>query len=171
MAKRRKFSRWRRLPGVYRIGDDKPPDPNLEPQRLSLYLPWSTLDRAEAQATRFVFETVQDYCTDLLARAIDAERVREQIAEVEAKRGTLEGLHEIADDPEYLAELSSDATSPLRGCLRLPRRSTSSRAIPRPSPAAAPLGRSPSGSKGSRPNRRQSRRRRGRPSRGLDARR
>jgi hypothetical protein len=111
VAKRRKFSRWRRLPGVYRFGDDKPPDPNLEPQRLSLYITGLALDRAESQATRLGFATVQEYCADLLFRAIDAEHVRGQVADVEARRGALEGLHEIAEDPEYLAELSA-ASSP-----------------------------------------------------------
>src|SRR5260370_30420034 len=42
-------------------------------------------------------------------QAIDAERVRGQVQDVEAKRGPLEGLQEIADDPEYLAELSAAA--------------------------------------------------------------
>jgi hypothetical protein len=35
--------------------------------------------------------------------------VRGNVADLEAKRGPLEGLHEIADDPEYLAELSAVA--------------------------------------------------------------
>ncbi|GAC1473529.1 MAG: hypothetical protein NVSMB9_22300 [Isosphaeraceae bacterium] len=107
MAKRRRFSRWRRLPGVYRFGDEKPPDPNLEPQRLTLYVTGHVLDRAEAQADRLNFETVEDYCASLLIKAIDAEHVRGHMAEIEAKHRTLEGLHEIADDPEYLAELSA----------------------------------------------------------------
>ncbi|MCA1686299.1 MAG: hypothetical protein LC745_10035, partial [Planctomycetia bacterium] len=109
MARRRKFSRWRRLPGVYRFGDDKPADPNLEPQRLSLYLSGVALDHAAEQANRLGFGNVQEYCAELLLKAVDAERVREQVAGVEAKRGTLEGLHEIADDPEYLADLSAAA--------------------------------------------------------------
>ena len=108
MAKRPRFSRWRRLPaGVYRFGDRKAPDPDQELQRLSVYVPWSVLDLAERQAGKFGFATAQDYCTDLLLSAIDAERVREQVADVEARRGPLEGLNAIADDPEYLAELSS----------------------------------------------------------------
>jgi len=111
VAKRRKFSRWRRLPGLYRFGDEKAPNPNLEPQRLTLYVPGVALDDAQEQANRLGFENIQDYCGDLLVRAIDAESVREHVAGVEARRGTLEGLHEIADDPEYLADLSA-ATAP-----------------------------------------------------------
>src|SRR5437016_4086680 len=83
------------------------PDPNEELQRLSHYVSWKVVDEAEAQAQRHGFATIQDYCTHLLTRAIDAERVREQVAEVEAKRGTLAGLREIADDPDYLADLST----------------------------------------------------------------
>ncbi len=83
------------------------PDTNDEVQRLSHYVSWKVLDEAEAQAQRFGFATIQDYCTDLLTRAIDSERIREHVAEVEAKRGTLAGLREIADDPDYLADLSS----------------------------------------------------------------
>ena len=48
--------------------------------------------------------TVQEYCAGLLARAIEVERVKHQVAEVEERRGPLEGFNEIADDPDYLAE-------------------------------------------------------------------
>ncbi len=111
MAKRRKFSRWRRLPGVYRFGEEKAPDPNLEPQRLTLFITGHELDRAELQASRLGFESAQDYCAELLVKALDAEHIREHVAELEAKRGTLEGLHEISDDPEYLADLSAAGSS------------------------------------------------------------
>ena len=87
MAKRPRYSRWRRLPGLYRLGEDKGPDPNLEPQRLTLCLPGTILDAAEAQAKKAGIETIQEYCTDLLRCVIEAERVREQVAEVEARRG------------------------------------------------------------------------------------
>jgi hypothetical protein len=79
-----------------------------------LYPPGELLDRAEAYAARLGFENVQEYCAALLAQGIEDERIREQVAEVEAKRGTLEGLHEIADDPEYLEELRSAAAMPRR---------------------------------------------------------
>lgn len=133
MAKRRRFSRWRRLPGVYRTGDEKMPDPNLDLQRLTLYVTGHTLDRAQAQADRHGFETVQDFCASLVTDAVDAEHVRAQVAEFEAKRGALEGLHEISDDPEYLADLSAasaprvasppgDAAEPVRLSVRIERR-------------------------------------------------
>ncbi|WP_406696830.1 hypothetical protein V5E97_38155 [Singulisphaera sp. Ch08] len=111
MAKRPKFSRWRRLPRVYRSGEFKLPDPNPEPQRLSLYLKDELLEVAERQAERAGFETVQQYCAELLSRAIQAERVRGQVAEIEARSGPLEGLQEIANDPAYLAEWS-EQTAP-----------------------------------------------------------
>ena len=105
MAKRPKFSRWRRLPTVYRSGEHKLPDPNQEPQRLTVYIPAEALDRAEAQALRLGFANGQEYCMELLLKAIEDERIREQMAEVEARRGPLAGFHAIEDDPEYLADL------------------------------------------------------------------
>ena len=116
VAKRPEYSRWRRMPGLYRTGEEKMSDINDEVQRLSHYVSWKVLDEAESQAQRFGFATIQDYCTDLLTRAIDSERIREHVAEVEAKRGTLAGLREIADDPDYLADLSS---ANLAGSLKL----------------------------------------------------
>ncbi len=107
MAKRRKFSRWRRLPGVYRFGDEKAPDPNLEPERLTLYVPGVALDAALEQSQRLGFANVQEYCGEVLIKALDAERVREHLNDVESRRGSLEGFHEIADDPEFLADLSA----------------------------------------------------------------
>src|SRR5262245_43268298 len=109
VAKRPRFSRWRRLPRVYRSGEFKLPDPNPEPQRLTLYLNDEWLDAAEIQAARAGVDTVQEYCADLLRRAIEAERIRVQVAEVEARRGALEGLDAIANDPEYLAEWTAMA--------------------------------------------------------------
>lgn len=107
MAKRPRYSRWRRLPGVYRIHERRGPDPNQELQRLILYLPAGMLDRAEAMGLRKGYETIQKYCEDLLVRAIETEHDREQIEDVEARRGALEGLKAIAEDPDYLAELTA----------------------------------------------------------------
>ena len=106
MGKRRRFSRWRRLPGVYRFGDDKPADPNAEPQRLTLYVPGTALDLAEILAVRLGFRDAQEFCTEVVLRAIEAEHIKEQVAGVEAKHGPLGGWHEIAEDADYLAELS-----------------------------------------------------------------
>ncbi len=114
VPKRPRFSRWRRLPSVFRSHEFRGPDPSQDPTRLTLYPPGEMLDRAEAYASRLGFENVQEYCAALLAQGIEDERIREQVAEVEAKRGALEGLHEIADDPEYLEELRSASAIPRR---------------------------------------------------------
>ena len=104
MAKRDPYSRWRRLPPVFRSGEHKLPGPGEEPQRIILYLPGAVLDQAEALAGKAGVPTVQEYCAGLLGRAIEVERVKDHVAEVEAQRGPLEGFNEIADDPDYLAE-------------------------------------------------------------------
>ena len=111
MAKRTKYSRWRRLPaGLSRTSRRQLPDVQDEPRPLTLFLPGSSLDVAQEQALRAGASTVQDYCAGLLRRVLDEQRVREQLAEVEARRGAFEGLNEIADDPEYLAEWNAQAT-------------------------------------------------------------
>lgn len=99
-----KYSRWRRLPGLYRIGQRKPPDPGSDPQRLSLYLPAALLDRAASLAGRAGADSVQTYCEMLLSRAIQQEDARRRLDEFEAEHGPLEGLDAIANDPEYLTE-------------------------------------------------------------------
>lgn len=104
MAKRPPYSRWRRLPPVFRSGEHKLPGPENEPQRIILYLPGSILDQAESLAEKHGIPTVQEYCSGLLAKAIETERVSHHVAEVEAKRGPLEGFQEIAGDAAYLAE-------------------------------------------------------------------
>ncbi len=110
MAKRNKYSRWRRLPaGLSRTSRRQFPDDHDEPRPLTLTLPGSLLDEAEEQASRAGAATVQDYCARLLRRVLEEQRVREQIAEVETRRGALEGLQEIANDPEYLAEWNAQA--------------------------------------------------------------
>jgi hypothetical protein len=109
VAKRPKFSRWRRLPNVYRFGEKSRPEPKLEPQRLTLYLSWELLDAAEVQASQAGVATIQEYCTGLLEQALDNERIRAQVENIQAQRGLFEGLQEIADDPEYLAEWSAQS--------------------------------------------------------------
>ena len=112
MAKRPQYSRYRRLPGLYRLHERKPADPGLEPERLTVYLPGTVLDMADAQARRMGHESVQAYCETLLTQAIGNEHDRERVQDVEARRGPLEGLNAIADDPEYLAELSASRDRP-----------------------------------------------------------
>ncbi len=104
MAKRPRFSRWRRLPGVFRTGDHRPTSSGTELDRIILYVPARILDVAEALAEKAGVASIQDYCALLLMRAIEDERVRQKIAGFESRRGPLEGLKEIADDPDYLAE-------------------------------------------------------------------
>src|SRR5258708_161029 len=111
MPERPKFSRWRRLPAVFRSGEFKMPDPSQDEQLVSLYIPGAMLDLADSQASKLGVPTVQEYCADLLMRAIDGERARVHVEEIEARRGTFEGLHEIASDPQYLAEWSAQNAS------------------------------------------------------------
>ena len=108
MAKRPR-NLWRRPNGSFRLGQGKPLGINLDEQRITLYLPAHVLDRAEEQANKAGVSTVQQYCAGLLLDAIEAARSREQVAEVEAKRGSLVGFHAITEDPEYLAEWSASA--------------------------------------------------------------
>jgi hypothetical protein len=89
---------------VFRSGEHKLPGAADEPQRIILYLKGAVLDQAEVQADRGGFPTIQEYCADLLARAIETERIRHHVADVEAKRGPLDGFKEISVDANYLAE-------------------------------------------------------------------
>lgn len=75
-----------------------------EVQRLTLYLPGGLLDLAEDLAELADVPTIQEYCSKLLALALENERARWRVAEAEAKQGPFEGLREIAKDPDYLAE-------------------------------------------------------------------
>ncbi len=104
MAKRNPYSRWRRLPPVFRAGEHKIADPGEDKARLILYLPLAVFEQAETLAVKGSVPTVQEYCTKLLSDAIEVERVKAHLVEVEEKRGPLEGFKEITDDPTYLAE-------------------------------------------------------------------
>lgn len=108
MAKRPR-NLWRRPGNSFRLGQRGPSPPNLDEQRLTLYLPAQLLDWAEDQAARAGEATVQVYCARLLGDAIEAEQSRGAVADAEAKRGTLEGFRAITDDPEYLAEWVASA--------------------------------------------------------------
>jgi hypothetical protein len=109
VAKRPRFSRWRRLPPVFRSGEHRPVGTGNEVDRIILYLPSRLLDLAEKLAEKAGIPAIQDYCAGLLARAIESEQVRQKVADFEAKRGPLKGLKEIADDPDYLAEWQAQA--------------------------------------------------------------
>jgi len=111
LAKRLAYSRWKRLPGLFRTGQAAAPAEG-EPRRLILYLPEGLADRAEEQAMAAGFATVQEYCERLLADAVGAEDDRRKIERAEVRRGHLHGLDAIASDPEYLAEWSASAAVP-----------------------------------------------------------
>ena len=104
MAKRNPYSRWRRLPPVFRSGEHKLPGYGDEAQRIILYLQGDALDQAEALAEQAGVPTLQEYCAQLLARAIEVERLKHHMADVEAKHGPLRGFNEVTGDPGYLAE-------------------------------------------------------------------
>jgi hypothetical protein len=104
VAKRPRFSRWRRLPGVFRTGDRRPSDGGTELDRIILYVPARILDLAEVLAEKAGVGTVQEYCELLLMQGLENERVKQKVADFEARRGPLEGLKQIANDPDYLAE-------------------------------------------------------------------
>jgi len=104
VAKRPRFSRWRRLPGVFRTGENRPVDSGTDLDRVILYIPARILDLAEVLADKAGVPTVQDYCALLLMQALENERVQRKVSDFEARRGPLEGFKEIANDPDYLAE-------------------------------------------------------------------
>ena len=104
MPKRPRFSRWRRLPGVFRTGENRPTDTGTDLDRIILYVPARILDLAEVLAEKAGVPTVQDYCALFLMQALENERVQQKVADFEARRGPLEGLKQIANDPDYLAE-------------------------------------------------------------------
>ena len=104
MAGRPRRPIWKRPYSSFRQGERARSDVDGEPIRLTLYLPGRLLDLAETFATRDGVATVQIFCEELLTRALEDERGRHRIEDAEARRGPFEGLNEIADDPEYLAE-------------------------------------------------------------------
>src|SRR5262249_10039822 len=111
VAKRPRFSRWRRLPPVFRSGEHRPVGSGNELDRIILYLPSRLLDLAEALAEKAGIPAIQDYCARLLGQALEAERDRQKVIEFETRRGPLEGLKQIAADPNYLAEWQAESES------------------------------------------------------------
>ena len=111
MAKRPRFSRWRRLPPVFRTGEHRPIGTGNELDRIILYLPARSLDLAEALAEKAGIPAIQDYCGRLLNQALESEKDRQKVIGFEARSGPLEGLKEIAADPDYLAEWQLESES------------------------------------------------------------
>jgi len=89
---------------VFRSGEHRPFDKGTDLDRIILYVPARILDLAEALAEKAGAGSVQDYCALLLMQSLENERVRKRVAEFETRRGPLEGLKQIAEDPQYLAE-------------------------------------------------------------------
>ena len=92
MAKRPRFSRWRRLPGVFRTGEHRPADSGTELDRIILYVPARILDLAEALAEKAGVPTVQDYCALLLMQALEKERVQQKVADFEVAARSARGF-------------------------------------------------------------------------------
>jgi hypothetical protein len=142
VAKRNPYSRWRRLPPVFRSGEHKLPVPGEEPQRIIIYLPAAVLDQAELLAGKAGVPTIQEYCAGLLGRAIEVERVKAHMVEVEAKRGPMEGFNEVTGDPDYLAEWHEQSESREHAAGRpQPPNSSGVEAIPASSPLTGATGR------------------------------
>jgi hypothetical protein len=89
---------------VFRTGEHKFPETSPETQRITLNLPVSSFETAETLAAKLKKPSVREYCSELLRRVIEEERLLHQVEEFESKHGALEGLAEIARDPEYLSE-------------------------------------------------------------------
>jgi hypothetical protein len=115
MSRRLAYSRWRRLPGVFRSGERRQVGPGEDPERLTLYLPARVLDLATELAAGAGAPTMQAFCEALLRRAIEAAaddaatpgRPRPD----DARGAPFEGLDAIANDPDYLAEWSQSRAS------------------------------------------------------------
>lgn len=95
MSKALRFSRWRRLPGVHRILDQRLPTHAEEPQRITLYVPGGVLDQADRLARLEGAEHRQAYCERLLTRAIQAEAARLRVdgsVSIDVREEELEAL-------------------------------------------------------------------------------
>ncbi len=97
------------MPGLYRTGDAKPPDPHEEPLPLTVYLPGRLLDMAEALAMRHGAATTQDYCERLLSRAITHEHDAARAETVQITHGTMISLDDLASDTESLVEWAASS--------------------------------------------------------------
>jgi hypothetical protein len=95
---------WRRRYTSFRHGERPRPDANDDLQRLTLYLTGHLLTLAETLTVRSGAGSVQAYCEQVLIRGLRTEQSNLQIENAEARQGPFEGLREISEDPEYLAE-------------------------------------------------------------------
>ncbi len=60
MAKRPRFSRWRRLPPVFRSGEHRPIPTGNDLDRIIIYLPSRLLDLAEVLAAKAGIPAIRD---------------------------------------------------------------------------------------------------------------
>lgn len=97
------------MPGLYRTGDAKPPDPHEEPLPLTVYLPGRLLDMAEALAMRHGVATTQEYCERLLTRAIKHDDETARAETVQITHGTMRSLDDLASDTESLVEWAASS--------------------------------------------------------------
>jgi hypothetical protein len=109
VARRNPYSRWRRLPPVFRSGQRRLVPPADDSRRLILDLSRELVEEAKRLAVRSGYGSLQEYCARLLAQAIETERINGQVAELQQRRGPLEGFNAIASDLEYLAEWRDQA--------------------------------------------------------------
>lgn len=109
MPDRPPYSRFGRLPGLYRIGEHKAPDPHEEPMPLTVYLPGRLLDVAESLAARQGAASIHEYCEGLLRMAIEDEEAAAKDRAVLVTQGTFEILDDMASDPQYLADWNAKA--------------------------------------------------------------
>ncbi len=108
MAKPLAYSRWRRLPGVHRITEQRLPDHRSEPQRLSLFVPGWVLDEAERLAHQSGCHSVQEYCETILQEVIEQKAAgAPKRAPAEPKFSGHLDLDEIASDLQEIAEWSA----------------------------------------------------------------
>lgn len=106
-SKKLRFSRWRRLPGVFRTGDHPRADADDGTRRLTLYVTWRLLDQAELLAKHAGSPSIQHYCESLLEQAIANELAELKINQtIQQADSPLEGLAQIAGDADYLREWS-----------------------------------------------------------------
>ena len=109
------FSRFRRLPGLFRTGEARPPEPHEEPQLLSLYLPGPDARSAEGLAMRDGGQTVQEYCEALLMRALDAEDARSRAEAVGVHHDLMEDVWKPRPRPRHRGRVEASSLSADRG--------------------------------------------------------
>lgn len=94
--KKLKYSRWKRVPGVRKVGEERIIDPRDERQRLCLYVPGRLLDLAGELAQAGGAKSVQDYCETLLRQSLLTEQAKRRLSSHGEMRGLLAGIDAVA---------------------------------------------------------------------------